>query len=249
MLAPCYSFDDCVTSAKAHPNQAVDYFSSTLSDHQYFKGWQQVRSKCPEVKQSLRHTLPSTCIERLENVIWRKWYKVKNQSGELNPEEINWFKENDITCLYGPLFAHKEISPPARSSSSVSPLAIPSHIRRSESTDSLDSFSSYESEHMMEIHSRTSSASSCSPPVSDEFIAYQKNILYDKPRSILKQDYSDLPHYNHVPYAVSCKRMAETPVAQKMQRRRIQFNHVVSKREIINTQFYDYSYLDYELLH
>ncbi|GAV29533.1 hypothetical protein PMKS-003034 [Pichia membranifaciens] len=47
--------------------------------------------------------LPTTSQARLENACWRAWYKKLRSLKELDPTEINWFKENDVTVLYGPL--------------------------------------------------------------------------------------------------------------------------------------------------
>lgn len=101
----------------------VDYFSFQLSEEQLYKCWRFVHDnrfiKMYEMLnisnlkdqnafslnqvEDLMMLIPSTSSVRLENAAWRHWAKRRNQLKEVNPEKLNWNKENDITWLYGPL--------------------------------------------------------------------------------------------------------------------------------------------------
>ncbi|KAG7891829.1 hypothetical protein KL925_001773 [Ogataea polymorpha] len=101
--------------------RAVDYFSAELSEDQYFRCWisitnnrfmkpyelsnfHSVRAAKPDsLVEDLQVFLPCTSSARLENACWRAWQKSRNRLPELDPAEINWHKENDITALYGPV--------------------------------------------------------------------------------------------------------------------------------------------------
>ncbi|KAG7699243.1 hypothetical protein KL915_001535 [Ogataea haglerorum] len=97
--------------------RAVDYFSAELSEDQYFRCWisitnnrfmkpyelsnfHSVRAAKPDsLVEDLQVFLPCTSSARLENACWRAWQKSRSRLPELNPAEINWHKENDITAL------------------------------------------------------------------------------------------------------------------------------------------------------
>ncbi|KAF9255247.1 hypothetical protein L218DRAFT_358215 [Marasmius fiardii PR-910] len=51
---------------------------------------------------------------RLENASWRAWWKQKNELKTVNPEILNWFKDSDVTWLYGPLTTVVEWTPPLK---------------------------------------------------------------------------------------------------------------------------------------
>lgn len=103
------------------PPMAVDYFSHALTPNQYRNCWREISNnkfmkpfelsnvdsilklKVSQPIDDLMMFLPTTSRARLENACWRAWYKEINNLKELDPAKINWFKENDITVLYGPL--------------------------------------------------------------------------------------------------------------------------------------------------
>lgn len=111
---------------RSDPPIAVDYFSYKLTSKQYHSCWKNISNnqfmKPYELSnvdnvtrlRTVQHTddlmmfLPTTSQARLENACWRAWYKNLKGLQELDPTEINWFKENDITVLYGPLIEEKE---------------------------------------------------------------------------------------------------------------------------------------------
>lgn len=106
---------------RSDPPIAVDYFSYQLTDKQYHNCWKSIsnnqfmkpyelsnvdnitRLRTIQPIDDLMTFLPTTSQARLENACWRAWSKKINNSKELDPTEINWFKENDVTVLYGPL--------------------------------------------------------------------------------------------------------------------------------------------------
>lgn len=109
------------------PPQAVDYFSYELTSTQYHSCWKNIAnnqfmkqcelsnidniSKLKKVQpmDDLMTFLPTTSRARLENACWRAWGKNMNKLKELDPAKINWFKENDVTVLYGPLIVEENI--------------------------------------------------------------------------------------------------------------------------------------------
>lgn len=108
------------------PPMAVDYFSYKLTPKQYHACWTNVsnnqfmkpcelsnidnisRLKRVQPMDDLMTFLPTTSRARLENACWRAWFKNMNKLKELDPAKINWFKENDVTVLYGPLIVEDE---------------------------------------------------------------------------------------------------------------------------------------------
>ncbi|RSL60648.1 hypothetical protein CEP54_006630 [Fusarium duplospermum] len=71
----------------------VDYLSHEWADEDIGQSWKVINS----VK-----SLPNK--DRLENVLWRAWTKVKDNLSTISPEELNWLKDSDVTWLYGPLY-------------------------------------------------------------------------------------------------------------------------------------------------
>ncbi|VEU21611.1 DEKNAAC102289 [Brettanomyces naardenensis] len=89
---------------RADPPQAVDYLSSNLQGEEYFSCWKAVANNHHyPTADDVTRLMPSTSSERLENACWRAWYKSLRHLKELDPAEINWYKVNDVTCLYGPV--------------------------------------------------------------------------------------------------------------------------------------------------
>lgn len=117
------SFESFVRS---DPPLAVDYFSYDLTSKQYHSCWKNIsnnqfmkpyelsnvdnvtRLRTVQQTDDLMMFLPTTSQARLENACWRAWYKKLRNLKELDPTEINWFKENDVTVLYGPLIDEEE---------------------------------------------------------------------------------------------------------------------------------------------
>lgn len=115
-----------VTLVTTQPPMAVDYFSYELTSGQYHSCWKNITnnqfmkqcelsnidniSKLKRVQpmDDLMTFMPTTSRVRLENACWRAWYKNMNKLKELDPAKINWFKENDVTVLYGPLILDDE---------------------------------------------------------------------------------------------------------------------------------------------
>lgn len=77
----------------AEPQIHVDYFSHQWDVSDISKSWRYVIQKRKDVANSAR----------LENASWRTWAQRRGNLKTINPEELNWSKENDITWLYGPI--------------------------------------------------------------------------------------------------------------------------------------------------
>jgi hypothetical protein len=78
---------------------AIDYFQFDFSEIELHNCWKLVHNS-----RVNRCFIPhSTDVARLENMSWRKWTKLKYNLGEISPDTVDWYKECDITWLYGPL--------------------------------------------------------------------------------------------------------------------------------------------------
>lgn len=108
-----YSYDDLynpelmtstdqTTTAGCHTQSdysTIDYFQFDFSELQLHSCWKLVHNS--RVNQRL---IPlSTDVARLENLSWRKWTKLKYGLAEVSPETVDWYKDCDVTWLYGPL--------------------------------------------------------------------------------------------------------------------------------------------------
>lgn len=81
------------TDIAIEPSRHVDYFSHQWDVSDISKSWRYVIQKRKDVANSAR----------LENASWRTWAQRRTNLKTINPEELNWSKENDITWLYGPI--------------------------------------------------------------------------------------------------------------------------------------------------
>jgi len=80
------------------PTSHVDYLSHEWNEEDIWLSWSHVIHR--------RSTLANHV--RLENALWRSWIKTKNHLKTMPPEALNWFKDSDVTWLYGPLLAGGE---------------------------------------------------------------------------------------------------------------------------------------------
>ncbi|KAJ3316019.1 hypothetical protein HDV04_000228 [Boothiomyces sp. JEL0838] len=78
-----------------------------------------------------KHTIEA---KRRENATWRKYFQNKYNIPKCNPQDIDWYKDNDVLWFYGPFFAHKEseTAPLSRvpSSNSISDLKLKPSLKR-----------------------------------------------------------------------------------------------------------------------
>jgi len=107
-----YSFDDqynIVTKKFSHLSSsndhlitefAIDYFQYKFDEIEIHNCWKIIHNANSNSNSSIPLT---TDIDRLENISWRKWAKMKFELKEVAPELVNWYKDCDITWLYGPL--------------------------------------------------------------------------------------------------------------------------------------------------
>lgn len=80
------------------PSLHVDYLSHQWDVSDISRSWRYVIQKRKDVAESAR----------LENASWRTWAQRRSNLKTINPEELNWSKENDITWLYGPIVKDDE---------------------------------------------------------------------------------------------------------------------------------------------
>lgn len=128
-----YSFDDqynVVTKKFSHLSSsndhlitefAIDYFQYQFDEIEIHNCWKIIHN----ANSYENDNIPlSTDIDRLENISWRKWAKMKFELEEVPPEMVNWYKDCDITWLYGPLAGSStslnhgvfQVEPPSSSS-------------------------------------------------------------------------------------------------------------------------------------
>lgn len=77
------------------PSRHVDYFSQPWTVEDVSLSWRHLTTKERSVKN----------FERLENASWRAWTKTLYDLEIVAPQSINWLKDIDDTCLYGPFQA------------------------------------------------------------------------------------------------------------------------------------------------
>ncbi|KAI9798968.1 MAG: hypothetical protein M1833_004321 [Piccolia ochrophora] len=81
------------TAVHDEPSRHVDYLSHDWREEDIWASWRHIVSK--------RKTYGNSA--RLENASWRSWAKAKYRLKTVSPETLNWFKDCDVTWLYGPL--------------------------------------------------------------------------------------------------------------------------------------------------
>lgn len=74
------------------PTYHIDYLSHEWNEEDIWLSW----SFLLHSRGTLAHYV------RLENALWRSWMKTKNHLKTMAPENLNWFKDYDVTWLYGP---------------------------------------------------------------------------------------------------------------------------------------------------
>lgn len=77
----------------AEPSRHVDYLSHQWDIDDISKSWRYVILRRQNVANAAR----------LENASWRTWAQRRSHLKTINPEEVNWLKESDVTWLYGPI--------------------------------------------------------------------------------------------------------------------------------------------------
>ncbi|KAI5465210.1 hypothetical protein BGZ63DRAFT_462140 [Mariannaea sp. PMI_226] len=89
-----YAEDDSnITSC---PKRHVDYLCHDWKEEDIWSSWKYITTR--------RREYPNH--SRLENASWRTWTKCKYKLKTVSPKTLNWFKDYDITWLYGPLQQH-----------------------------------------------------------------------------------------------------------------------------------------------
>ncbi|KAH7145992.1 hypothetical protein EDB81DRAFT_483257 [Dactylonectria macrodidyma] len=81
------------SALKAGPWKQVDYLSHDWKEEDIWSSWKYITTRRREYSNS----------SRLENASWRAWIKCKYKLKTVSPETLNWFKDCDVTWLYGPL--------------------------------------------------------------------------------------------------------------------------------------------------
>lgn len=77
----------------AEPSRLVDYLSHQWDVSDISKSWRYVILRRKNVANAAR----------LENASWRTWAQRRSNLKTISPEKVNWYKEIDVTWLYGPI--------------------------------------------------------------------------------------------------------------------------------------------------
>lgn len=106
--SPLQANDDC--SLHHEPAIHVDYLSHNWAEAEISSSWRYIVGRRKSYHNSAR----------LENASWRTWAKAKYGLKTVNPEQLNWLKDCDVTWLYGPFRPSPQPQPPiTRASSAV----------------------------------------------------------------------------------------------------------------------------------
>lgn len=81
-------------SAKPIVDDRVDYFTHNWKVSDIAGSWRYVVSRRQDMANSAR----------LENASWRMWAKARNNLRTIDPAQVNWLKDYDVSWLYGPLY-------------------------------------------------------------------------------------------------------------------------------------------------
>lgn len=155
-----YAYDDQYnvilknTTKQSHNNScvltdfaAIDYFQFDFTELELHDSWKVVHNA-----RVNRCFIPhSTDVARLENLSWRRWTKVKYNLKEVSPESVDWYKDCDVTWLYGPMVRNEQSAcnfgfakPETTTQEDATQLATP--VTRTNSLSSLTSTSTLDSD-------------------------------------------------------------------------------------------------------
>ncbi|CAK7900990.1 hypothetical protein CAAN1_11S00826 [[Candida] anglica] len=207
-------------------SQNIDYLAPDVPTYNLYRCWRQNNSKSIKSHQDdISLIIPSTISKRLENVCWRRWFKEIKQLPEISPDNINWYKDQDITWLYGPKFVDGstfEVTHPSK------PLLTKENLARSEAIDIVSPTISTR-EHQVSEYSLSSSIES------------DYSLEDNASTSSLESDSHDIDHHIHGSLKPALK-------SSRSKSKRVKFNHIVNSREIVNGMSFDYDFLDHHCL-
>ncbi|CAB4472677.1 unnamed protein product [Rhizophagus irregularis] len=87
---------DIIPGIQYHSKIHVDYLSHDWKNENVWISWKVMTKQKKIFDNGIR----------LENASWRVWAKQKYNLKTLNPKELNWLKDDDITWLYGPAWSN-----------------------------------------------------------------------------------------------------------------------------------------------
>lgn len=212
-----YDDIDCLHSPAPFAEN-IDYMlDSHIDEFLLFKCWKHNNSHRAHDDISL--VIPSTISKRLENVCWRRWYKLIHNLKETSPVTINWYKNQDITWLYGPKYNDAngfDIGVTQLTYSNVSKLDDTSDV---ESMSCLieSGISSLSLDDMSDVSSDDD---------DDDVASHRKSSLKKARPSMALKSLAPI-HRRHI-----------------KKQKAVSFNYIINTREIINGMSFDYNCLD-----
>lgn len=234
------SFDDLYlnditiySSNKYQFDETIDYLSNEyeIPDTLLIKCYK----SCNHYDMSLM--IPSTASIRLQNIAWRRLNKNLNKSPEVNPQEINWYKDYDINWCYGPKYPNGDLisydtpEHEQQIQQHEEELSFNCSFDNPPGPQGFDCDFDYDSDYESESLQSTSTDSliSCNSLDSNFSSSSFETSIKSSPNSNLKAAATNASPNDCQP-GQACKR--------------VKFNFIVSTREIINGMSIDYDFLD-----
>lgn len=254
------SVDDIACLSRHPPfRENIDYMSpAAIDDYHLYQCWRQNNSLSIKSHQDdICLIIPSTILKRLENVCWRRWYKNMRSLKELDPIQINWYKDQDITWLYGPKFTGASrfditTSQNRLTASNLSKIpTVAVHAPSAYASDDAmvsDGLFSCLPDSALSLLSLDESDSLTDTTVAseeDELLSasdYDEGYMSPTLKSALKDQKAvamkpTVTYPTHKKYARSKRSRRKAPKSVK-------FNYIINLREIINGMSFDYDFLD-----
>lgn len=243
-------------------HENIDYMSPVaIDDYHLYQCWRQNNSLSIKSHQDdICLIIPSTILKRLENVCWRRWCKNMRSLKELDPIAINWYKDQDITWLYGPKFTGPskfDISAPTDRLTASNLSKIPAvHVQPPASYQSDDTMVSEKNVLFSCLLDSAVSLMSLdeSDSLTDTTVASEEEDVL-----LSVSDYDDVYMSPTLKSALKEKKTAQLkpaatyPMHKKYARsnrnrrrssKSVKFNYIINSREIINGMSFDYDFLD-----
>ena len=215
-------------------DQNIDYLEKDIDVYNLYRCWRITNSVTIKLhNEDISTVIPSSVSKRLENVCWRRWYRDMHQLPVISPSCINWYKDQDVTWLYGPKFSDNRSfavgSGPSRaegenkhSRGGVNPIDIATHKFANETLGS-------QGEEYL-----SSSPESCMSDFGFGTSPSSSTIASDGGDYASGNDcYSLKPAFK-----LMCNSSSK----------KVKFNYVVNSREFVNGLSVDYLFLDHQCL-
>ncbi|CAH2352602.1 hypothetical protein CLIB1423_07S03290 [[Candida] railenensis] len=226
------------TPSRTTFNQNIDYMTTEVSQYNLYQCWRQ--NNCVTIKShhdDISVIIPSTVSKRLENTCWRRWYKEIKQLPVIPASQINWYKDQDITWLYGPKFSeHSDFELP-------SPL-----IDHRLTTENLARTEAINIPGQCDVKSEVDDylSSSVDSGETDFSLGSRGSITSLDESDAEGQGQKEKSSNNINNYSGSLR--SALKMSQGKTGKKVKFNYIVSSREYVNGMSFDYDFLDHSCI-